>query len=173
MVEKAILAGGCFWGVEELMRKKEGIISTRVGYTGGDLANPTYDDVKTGKTGHAEAMELIFDPEVISFRDILSVFFQIHDPTTENRQGNDIGSQYRSAIFYTSEQQKYIAERTIKDVEMSGLWLGDVVTEVAPAEIFWEAEDFHQDYLQKHPNGYNCHFPRPNWVLPESEAEAV
>ena len=166
--EKAILAGGCFWGVEELMRKKEGVISTRVGYTGGRRDNPNYEQVSTGTTGHAEAMELIFDPAVISFRDILSVFFQIHDPTTENRQGNDVGSQYRSAIFYTSEEQKRVAEKTIQDVEASGLWPGKVVTEIVPEQPFWEAEDYHQDYLQNKPDGYNCHFPRPDWVLPQT-----
>ena len=167
MQENVILAGGCFWGMQELMRKQKGIVNTRVGYAGGMMHNPTYNDVKTGKTGHAESMEITYDSDQTSFRDILCVFFQIHDPTTANRQGNDIGSQYRSAIFYTSEQQKYVAEAFMKDMELSGAWPGDVVTEVAPAEIFWEAEEDHQDYLQKVPNGYTCHFPRPEWVLPE------
>lgn len=171
--EKAILAGGCFWGMQELMRKYDGIIHTRVGYTGGTISNPTYNDLRTGQSGHAEAMEITFDPEIISYRDILAVFFQIHDPTTLNRQGNDVGSQYRSAIFYTSEKQKFMAEKTIKDVEISGLWPGEVVTEVKPAEIFWEAESEHQDYLQRYPNGYTCHFPRSNWVLPTENDELI
>jgi peptide-methionine (S)-S-oxide reductase len=160
--EKAILAGGCFWGAQDLIRKLPGVISTRVGYTGGDVPNATYRN----HHGHAEAVEIIFDPEQTSFRDLLEFFFQIHDPTTLNRQGNDIGTSYRSAIFYTSEAQKKVAEDTIADVDASGLWPGKVVTEVTPAGPFWEAEPEHQDYLQKYPDGYTCHYVRPNWKLP-------
>jgi peptide-methionine (S)-S-oxide reductase len=160
--EKAILAGGCFWGAQDLIRKLPGVISTRVGYTGGDVPNATYRN----HHGHAEAVEIIFDPEQISFRDLLEFFFQIHDPTTRNRQGNDIGTSYRSAIFYTSEAQKKVAEDTIADVDASGLWPGKVVTEVTPAGPFWEAEPEHQDYLLKYPDGYTCHYVRPNWKLP-------
>jgi peptide-methionine (S)-S-oxide reductase len=160
--EKAILAGGCFWGAQDLIRKLPGVISTRVGYTGGDVPNATYRNHR----GHAEAVEIIFDPEQISFRDLLEFFFQIHDPTTLNRQGNDIGTSYRSAIFYTSEAQQKVAEDTIADVDASGLWPGKVVTEVTPAGPFWEAEPEHQDYLQKYPDGYTCHYVRPNWKLP-------
>ena len=167
--EKAILAGGCFWGMQDLMRRYEGVISTRVGYTGGHLDNATYNDVKKGTTGHSEAMEIIFDPAQMTYREVLAAFFQIHDPTTKDRQGNDIGSQYRSSIFYTSEEQKCIAHEVIEDVEKSGLWPGKIVTEVVPEMPFWEAEEAHQDYLQKYPNGYTCHFPRPNWVLPERD----
>ena len=163
--EKAILAGGCFWGVQELVRKLPGVISTRVGYTGGDVPNATYRNHGT----HAEGLEIIFDPEKISYRDLLEFFFQIHDPTTKNRQGNDIGLSYRSAIFYTSDEQKRVAEDTIADVEASGLWQGKVVTEVAPAGPFWEAEAEHQDYLERIPWGYTCHFPRPDWKLPRRE----
>jgi peptide-methionine (S)-S-oxide reductase len=161
-VDKAILAGGCFWGMQDLIRKLPGVISTRVGYTGGDVPNATYRNHR----GHAEAIEIIFDPERISYRDLLEFFFQIHDPTTLNRQGNDIGTSYRSAIFYTSDAQKQVAEDTIADVEASGLWPGKVVTEVTPAGPFWEAEPEHQDYLEKYPNGYTCHFARPGWKLP-------
>jgi len=160
--EKAILAGGCFWGAQDLIRKLPGVISTRVGYTGGDVPNATYRN----HHGHAEAVEIIFDPEQTSFRDLLEFFFQIHDPTTLNRQGNDIGTSYRSAIFYTSEAQKKVAEDTIADVDASGLWPGKVVTEVTPAGPFWEAEPEHQDYLLKYPDGYTCHYVRPNWKLP-------
>jgi peptide-methionine (S)-S-oxide reductase len=160
--EKAILAGGCFWGVQDLIRKRPGVISTRVGYTGGDVPNATYRN----HHGHAEAIEIIFDPEQISFRDLLEFFFQIHDPTTLNRQGNDIGTSYRSAIFYTSDAQRKVAEDTIADVNASGLWPGKVVTEVTPAGPFWEAEPEHQDYLEKYPDGYTCHYVRPNWKLP-------
>jgi len=161
-VEKAILAGGCFWGMQDLIRKRPGVISTRVGYTGGDVPNATYRNHGT----HAEAIEITFDPDQISYRDLLEFFFQIHDPTTRNRQGNDIGASYRSAIFYTSDEQKRVAEDTIADVDASGLWPGRVVTEVAPAGPFWEAEPEHQDYLEKYPNGYTCHFVRPGWKLP-------
>ena len=167
--ETAILAGGCFWGMQDLVRKLPGVISTRVGYSGGDVPNATYRNHGT----HAEALEVVFDPEQLSFRDLLEFFFQVHDPSTLNRQGNDIGTSYRSAIFYTSEDQKRIAEDTIADVDASGLWPGKVVTEVTAAGPFWEAEPEHQDYLIKHPNGYTCHFPRAGWVLPARNAEAT
>jgi peptide-methionine (S)-S-oxide reductase len=160
--ETAVLAGGCFWGMQDLIRKRPGVISTRVGYTGGDVANATYRHHE----GHAEAIEIIYDPTVISYRDILAFFFQIHDPTTRDRQGNDVGTSYRSAIFYTNEEQRQVAEDVIADVDASGLWPGKVVSEVTPAGDFWEAEPEHQDYLENYPNGYTCHFPRPNWVLP-------
>jgi peptide-methionine (S)-S-oxide reductase len=161
-VEKAILAGGCFWGMQDLIRKRPGILSTRVGYTGGDVANATYRNHGT----HAEAIEIIFDPEQTSYRELLEFFFQIHDPSTVNRQGNDVGMSYRSAIFYVDDEQRRIAEDTIADVEAAGLWPGHVVTEVTPAGPFWEAEPEHQEYLERYPNGYTCHFPRPGWVLP-------
>ena len=161
--ETAILAGGCFWGVQDLLRRYPGVIATRVGYSGGDVANATYRNHGT----HAEAIEIIFDPNTISYRKILEFFFQIHDPSTENRQGNDRGTSYRSAIFYTNEEQKRVAEDTIRDVDASGLWPGKVVTEVAPAGPFWEAEPEHQDYLQRLPHGYTCHYIRPDWVLPQ------
>jgi len=160
--ERAVLAGGCFWGVQDLICKKDGVLSTRAGYTGGSTPNATYPN--HGR--HAEAVEIIFDPAHISYREILEFFFQIHDPTTHNRQGNDVGTSYRSAIFYTSDEQKRIAEDTIADVDASDLWPGKVVTEVAPASDFWEAEPEHQDYLQRYPGGYSCHFLRPNWRLP-------
>jgi len=160
--EKAILAGGCFWGMQDLLRRYPGVISTRVGYSGGDVPNATYRNHGT----HAEAIEIIFDPQTISYRKILELFFQIHDPTTPNRQGNDRGASYRSAIFYTGEAQKQTALETIADVEASGLWPGKVVTEVAAAGPFWEAEPEHQDYLERIPNGYTCHYIRPNWKLP-------
>ena len=160
--ETALLAGGCFWGVQELLRHRAGIISTRVGYSGGDVPNATYRNHGT----HAEAVEIVFDPSVISYRDILEFFFQIHDPSTMNRQGNDVGTSYRSAIFYESDEQKQVALDTIADVDASGLWPGKVVTSVTQAGPFWQAEEEHQDYLQKYPNGYTCHFPRANWKLP-------
>lgn len=160
--ERAILAGGCFWGVQDLVRRQPGVVSTRVGYSGGNVANATYRN----HAGHAEAIEIIFDPALTSFRALLEFFFQIHDPTTTNRQGNDVGDSYRSAIFYTSDEQKAVAEDTIADVDSSGLWPGKVVTEVTPAGEFWEAEPEHQDYLERLPNGYTCHFVRPNWKLP-------
>jgi peptide-methionine (S)-S-oxide reductase len=163
--ETAILAGGCFWGVEELLRRREGVISTRVGYTGGSNEHPTYGN----HPGHAEAVEIVFDPERISYRDILEFFFQIHDPSTKDRQGNDIGSSYRSEIFYLSDEQRQVAEDTIADVDASGLWPGKAVTVVSEAVPFWEAEPEHQDYLQRYPNGYTCHFPRPGWKLPHRE----
>jgi len=166
--ERAVLAGGCFWGMQDLIRKQPGVLSTRVGYSGGDVANATYRHHGT----HAEAIEIIFDPEQTSFRNVLEFFFQIHDPTTKNRQGNDMGMSYRSAIYYTSDEQKAVAEDTIADVEASGLWPGKVVTEVAAVGPFWEAEPEHQDYLLRYPNGYTCHFPRANWKLPHREATA-
>jgi peptide-methionine (S)-S-oxide reductase len=160
--ERAILAGGCFWGMQDLLRRFDGVVSTRVGYSGGDVRNATYRNHGT----HAEALEILFDPSKVSYRRILEFFFQIHDPTTRNRQGNDTGMSYRSAIFYTSPEQKRIAEDTIADVDASALWPGKVVTEVAPAGDFWEAEPEHQDYLERYPDGYTCHFVRPNWTLP-------
>jgi peptide-methionine (S)-S-oxide reductase len=167
--ERAVLAGGCFWGMQDLIRKLPGVVSTRVGYAGGDVPDATYRNHGT----HAEAIEVIFDPRVTSYRALLEVFFQIHDPTTRNRQGNDVGTSYRSAIFYVSDDQKRIAEDTIADVNASGLWPGKVVTEVAPAGPFWEAEPEHQDYLERYPDGYTCHFIRPNWKLPRrAEAKA-
>jgi peptide-methionine (S)-S-oxide reductase len=161
--ETAILAGGCFWGMQDLIRSKPGVISTRVGYSGGDVPNATYRN----HGSHAEAIEIVFDPQVITYREILEFFFQIHDPTTPNRQGNDLGESYRSALFYLSEEQKRVADDTVADVEASGLWPGKVVTEIEPAGPFWEAEPEHQDYLEKFPNGYTCHFIRPNWKLPK------
>ncbi len=160
--ETAILAGGCFWGMQDLIRKLPGVVSTRVGYTGGDIANATYRN----HGSHAEAIEILFDPERLSYRDLLEFFFQIHDPTTKNRQGNDIGTSYRSAIFYTSEEQRKVAEATIADVDTSGVWPGRVVTEVTPAGPFWEAEPEHQDYLERYPGGYTCHFVRLGWKVP-------
>jgi methionine-R-sulfoxide reductase/methionine-S-sulfoxide reductase len=162
--EVAVLAGGCFWGMQELIRDLPGVIDTRVGYTGGDVPNATYRNHGT----HAEAIEIVFDPTETNYRKLLEVFFQIHDPTTLNRQGNDRGTSYRSAIFYTNDEQKKVAVDTIADVEASGKWPGKVVTEVTAASDFWEAEPDHQDYLQRYPNGYTCHFPRPDWVLPKA-----
>ena len=159
--ERAILAGGCFWGMQQLVQRLPGVVSTQVGYSGGDVKNATYRN--HGR--HAEAIEITFDPSQTSFRDLLEFFFQIHDPTTPNRQGNDRGTSYRSAIFYTSEEQRRVAEDTIADVEASGLWPGKVVTELSPAGDFWEAEPEHQDYLERYPNGYTCHFVRPQWKL--------
>jgi peptide-methionine (S)-S-oxide reductase len=166
--ERAVLAGGCFWGMQDLIRKKPGVKSTRVGYTGGRVANATYRN----HDGHAEAIEIVFDPAVISFRTLLEFFFQIHDPTTRDRQGNDRGSSYRSAIFTTSDEQARVAADTIADVEASGLWPGRVVTEVTPVGDFWEAEPEHQDYLERIPHGYTCHFVRPNWKLPARATSA-
>ncbi len=165
--ERAVLAGGCFWGMQDLIRKLPGVTATRVGYTGGDVPNATYRNHGT----HAEGIEILFDPARITFRQLLEFFFQIHDPTTLNRQGNDVGLSYRSAIYYTDEAQHAVAQDTIADVEASGLWPGKVVTEIAPVGPFWEAEPEHQDYLERIPNGYTCHFPRPNWVLPRRAAE--
>jgi peptide-methionine (S)-S-oxide reductase len=159
--ERAVLAGGCFWGMQDLFRRYDGIVSTRVGYTGGNVANATYRNHGT----HAEAIEILFDPDKITYRQILEFFFQIHDPTTRDRQGNDRGTSYRSAIFYTNDEQKRIAEETIAAADASGLWPGKLVTELAPAWEFWEAEPEHQDYLERYPDGYTCHFVRPNWKL--------
>jgi peptide-methionine (S)-S-oxide reductase len=160
--ETAILAGGCFWGMQDLIRKLPGVISTRVGYSGGDVPHATYRNHGT----HAEAIEVVFDPSKLSYRELLEFFFQIHDPTTKNRQGNDVGTSYRSGIYYLSDEQRRVAEDTIADVNASGLWPGRVVTEVREAGPFWEAEPEHQDYLLLYPDGYTCHFPRPNWRLP-------
>ena len=166
MSERAVLAGGCFWGMQDLIRKQKGVVSTRVGYSGGDVPNATYRDHGT----HAEAIEVIFDPAVLSYRELLELFFQIHDPTTINRQGNDRGMSYRSAIYFENEDQKATALDTIADIEASGIWPGKVVTEVEPVSDFWEAEPEHQDYLERIPNGYTCHFPRADWVLPKRAA---
>lgn len=166
MTEHAILAGGCFWGMQDLIRKLPGVIDTRVGYTGGDVPNATYRN----HGSHAEAIDITFDPGKITYRELLEFFFQIHDPSTKDRQGNDRGTSYRSAIYFTDEDQKQTALDTIADVDASGLWPGKVVTEVEPAGDFWEAEPEHQDYLERYPNGYTCHFPRPNWVLPRRAA---
>jgi peptide-methionine (S)-S-oxide reductase len=166
--ELAVLAGGCFWGMQDLFRRYDGVISTRVGYTGGEVRNATYRNHGT----HAEAIEIIFDPAKLSYRQILEFFFQIHDPTTRNRQGNDSGASYRSAIFYTSDEQKRIAEQTIAEVDASGVWPGKVVTEVAAVGDFWEAEPEHQDYLERYPNGYTCHYVRPNWTLRQPDTRA-
>jgi peptide-methionine (S)-S-oxide reductase len=160
--EKAILAGGCFWGMQDLFRKEPGVLSTRAGYTGGDVPNATYGDHGT----HAEAIEVVFDPDLTSYRDVLEFFFQIHDPTTVDRQGNDLGTSYRSAIFYLGDEQRRVARQTIAEIDASGRWPGKVVTEVTPAGPFWEAESEHQNYLERYPNGYTCHFVRPDWVLP-------
>jgi peptide-methionine (S)-S-oxide reductase len=167
-LEQAVLAGGCFWGMQDLIRRHPGVVSTRVGYTGGEVPKATYRN----HGNHAEAIEITFDPDRISYRRLLEFFFQIHDPTTRNRQGNDVGASYRSAIFYTTDKQKGVALDTIADVNASGLWPGKVVTEVAPAGPFWQAEPDHQDYLERYPNGYTCHFPRANWVLPKRAAAA-
>lgn len=166
--ERALLAGGCFWGMQDLIRKLPGVVATRVGYSGGDVTNATYRNHGT----HAESIEVIFDPAVLGYRKLLEFFFQIHDPATTNRQGNDIGTSYRSAIFYVNAEQRRVAEDTIADVDASGLWPGKVVTEVAPAGPFWEAEPEHQDYLERYPDGYTCHFVRPDWKLPVREKAA-
>ena len=163
--ERAVLAGGCFWGMQDLIRRYNGVISTRVGYTGGQVPNATYRN----HGNHAEAIEIVFDPAKISYRGLLEFFFQIHDPSTLNRQGNDRGTSYRSAIFYTNDEQKRVAEDTIADVDASGLWPGKVVTEVTAASDFWEAEPEHQDYLERIPNGYTCHLIRPGWKLPKRD----
>jgi len=167
--ERAVLAGGCFWGMQDLIRKLPGVLMTRVGYTGGDVPNATYRN----HGNHAEAIEIIFDPAKISYRRLLEFFFQIHNPTTLNRQGNDVGASYRSAIFYVDDEQKRVALDTIADVDASGLWPGKAVTEVTPAGDFWEAEPEHQDYLERYPHGYTCHFIRPKWVLPRREVPAL
>jgi peptide-methionine (S)-S-oxide reductase len=161
--ERAILAGGCFWGMQDLIRKRPGVVATRVGYSGGDVPNATYRNHGT----HAEAIEILFDPSRLTYRRLLEFFFQVHDPSTRDRQGNDTGASYRSAIYFTNEEQKHIAEKTIADVNASGIWPGKVVTELEPAGDFWEAEPEHQDYLERIPNGYTCHYVRPDWKLPE------
>ena len=168
MTQRAVLAGGCFWGMQDLIRRLPGVINTRVGYTGGDVPNATYRDHGT----HAEAIEIVFDPEIITYRRLLEFFFQIHDPTTPNRQGNDRGPSYRSAIYYADQDQQQVALDTIADVNASGIWPGKVVTEVEPDGEFWEAEPEHQNYLERFPNGYTCHFPRSEWVLPRRTANA-
>ncbi len=165
--QSATLAGGCFWGMQDLIRRLPGVLNTRVGYSGGDVENATYRHHGT----HAEAIEILFDPSLTSYRKILEFFFQIHDPSTRDRQGNDMGASYRSAIYYADDEQRRVAEDTIEDVNASGLWPGRVVTEVEPVGPFWEAEPEHQDYLEHYPNGYTCHFPRPNWVLPRRNAQ--
>ena len=167
MTERAVLAGGCFWGMQDMIRKLPGVEAPRVGYTGGDVANATYRN----HGSHAEGIEILFDPAKISYRQLLEFFFQIHDPPTRDRQGNDRGTSYRSGIYYTSEAQHQTALDTIADVDASGIWPGKVVTEVTPAGDFWQAEPEHQDYLERIPNGYTCHFPRANWVLPNRAAE--
>lgn len=164
--ERSVLAGGCFWGMQDLIRKRKGVISTRVGYSGGDVPNATYRNHGT----HAEAIEVIFDPSLLSYRELLELFFQIHNPTTVNRQGNDMGMSYRSAIYFENKDQKAVALDTIADIEASGIWPGKVVTEIEPVSDFWEAEPEHQDYIQRIPNGYTCHFPRPDWILPKRAA---
>lgn len=164
--ERAVLAGGCFWGMQDLIRKLPGVLETHVGYTGGDIENATYRN----HGNHAEGIEIVFDPDKTSYRDILEFFFQIHDPSTINRQGNDMGTNYRSGIYYTSDKQRQVALETIADIDASGLWPGKVVTEVELVGDFWEAEPEHQDYLKRYPTGYTCHFPRPDWVLPVREA---
>jgi peptide-methionine (S)-S-oxide reductase len=163
--ETAVLAGGCFWGLEDLVRRRPGVLATRVGYTGGQNDHATYRN----HPGHAEALEIVFDPGTTSYREILELFFQVHDPSTLNRQGNDLGTSYRSAIFPLSPEQEEVARDTIADVDASGLWPGPAVTTIEEAGPFWEAEPEHQDYLQTFPNGYTCHFPRPGWVLPRRE----
>jgi len=168
-LETAVLAGGCYWGVDDLFRRQPGVVATRVGFSGGEVANATY--YNHGR--HAEAVEIVFDPKVTSYRQILEFFFQIHDPSTRDRQGNDRGASYRSAIFYLDDEQKRVAEDTIADVDASGLWPGKVVTEVRQAGPFWEAEEPHQDYLIKRPNGYTCHWARPNWRLPKRDQGKV
>jgi peptide-methionine (S)-S-oxide reductase len=169
--ETAYLAGGCFWGMQDLVRKLPGVIETRVGYTGGTTENPVYEQVKTGRTGHAEALKVVFDPSVLSYEKLLHFFFQMHDPTTKDRQGNDIGSQYRSAIFYLGEEQKKTAERVVAAVDASGKWPGKVVTEIVEAGPWYDAEGYHQDYLENFPEGYTCHYVRPQWQLDEEPAE--
>ena len=166
--ERAVLAGGCFWGMQDLIRRMPGVVSTRVGYTGGEVENATYRN----HGNHAEGIEILYDPEATDFRTLLEFFFQIHDPSTPMRQGNDTGPSYRSAIYYTSEEQKQVALDTIADVDASGLWPGKVVTELEPVGDFWEAEPEHQDYLERLPNGYTCHFVRPGWKLPKRSTAA-
>lgn len=164
--ERAVLAGGCFWGMQQLFRRRDGVLATQVGYSGGDVASPTYRNHGT----HAEAIEVIFDSEKLGFRELLEFFFQVHDPSTRNRQGNDAGTSYRSAIFYTNDEQRRIAEETIAEVDASGVWPGKVVTEVVRAGDFWAAEPEHQDYLESRPHGYTCHYVRADWLLPKNRA---
>jgi peptide-methionine (S)-S-oxide reductase len=164
-MEKAILAGGCFWGMEDLIRKLPGVSNTDVGYTGGTFPNPTYKDIQSKSTGHAEAIEITFDSAVLPYRKLLEFFFQIHDPTTKNRQGNDVGPSYRSAIFYLNEEQRKTAAQLVSELNASQKWPGRIVTEITAANEFYKAEDYHQDYLMQHPNGYTCHFIRPNWKV--------
>jgi len=174
MAEQTLtLAGGCFWGMQDLLRRQPGVLGTRVGYTGGETANPVYEQVKTGRTGHAEAIEIRFDDEITGLKRLFEIFFQIHDPTTVDRQGNDIGSQYRSAIFFANEDQKRVAQAIIRAVDASGLWPGQVATSLEPLGPFWEAEGYHQDYLERIPDGYTCHFLRPDWKLPDDVLEGV
>lgn len=170
--EKAILAGGCFWGVQELIRHQPGVIATKVGYTGGHMHNPTYEDMKAATSGHAEAIEIVFDPTQVSYQKLLEFFFQIHDPTTSNQQGNDIGPSYRSAIFYLSEEQKKTAEDLIASMTVAYIWPRRITTEVVAATTFYDAERYHQDYLQRNPSGYNCHYIRPDWALDKKKAKA-
>jgi peptide-methionine (S)-S-oxide reductase len=170
-IEKTVLAGGCFWGMEELFRQLKGVVDTQVGYTGGTFENPTYPDMRTGKTGHAESIEIAYDTDVTTFQRVLEFFFQIHDPTTPDRQGNDRGSQYRSAIFYKDDAQKQVAEEVIAAVNASGKWPGKVATQLVPATTFYLAEHYHQDYLQKNPGGYTCHWVRPDWVLEKKDGK--
>jgi peptide-methionine (S)-S-oxide reductase len=167
--ERAVLAGGCFWGMQDLIRKRSGVVGTRVGYTGGDVPSATYRNHGT----HAEGIEITFNPDQISYREILEFFFQIHDPTTDKRQGNDVGGSYRSAIYYTSDEQARVAGETIADVDASGIWPGKVVTGLDPVGDFWEAEPEHQDYLERFPTGYTCHYVRPDWTLPRREESAA
>lgn len=171
-LETAVFAGGCFWGMQDLFRRAKGVAETKVGYTGGDLDDPTYTDVKTGRTGHAESLLVRFDPSEVSYRTLVEFLFQIHDPTTKDRQGNDIGSQYRSAIFFQTPEQERTAREVIAEVDASGKWPGPIVTEVVPAKTFYDAEDFHQDYLERYPAGYTCHFVRPEWTLPQKDDAA-
>jgi peptide-methionine (S)-S-oxide reductase len=163
--QRAILAGGCFWGMEELIRALPGVVDTTVGYSGGSFKNPTYDDVKKGNTGHAEAIKVTFDPSVLSYHALLEFFFQIHDPSTRDRQGNDIGASYRSAIFYDDEGQKQVADHLIAELNAAKIYPGPIVTELAPATEFYAAEGYHQDYLQHYPQGYTCHYIRPAWKI--------
>ena len=164
-MNKIVISGGCFWGMQELLRPFPGVTATRVGYTGGHLPDPTYDDTHDSKSGHAEAIEITYDPAKTKLQNILAYFFQIHDPSTLNRQGNDKGTQYRSAIFYNNEDEKKIAQEVIDAVNHSGKWPGKVATTLEPASIFYDAEAYHQDYLQKNPSGYTCHWVRPDWKI--------
>ncbi len=170
--ERAILAGGCFWGMQDLFRRIPGVIKTTVGYTGGTTADPTYNDLKSKNTGHAEAVEIIFDPVMLSYRELLEFMFKIHDPTTRNRQGNDMGPSYRSAIFYVDEDQKKVAAQLIAELDAAHIWSSRIVTEVVQARTFYKAEEYHQDYLVRNPNGYTCHYVRENWTLTRKKNSA-